>query len=201
MAGGDRRGQNDRHSLYVPTTSKARRKQYTEGKGLTYGDSGKNHNAMEPELQIFPMLVYLLLHKEYQRRRLRTVLSNLRCGALLALRPTGALTIGGFGLLGPVGCSSPMTGASAPPPDDANAQKDRVTKQKGGEDEAGDGRVAAVEPVDSDEEEAEDEDVDNRTSIIQQYFPVTHSAVVCTANGLPRLNVRGGDSWVIMLWA
>ncbi|KAJ1131365.1 hypothetical protein NDU88_009702 [Pleurodeles waltl] len=38
------------------------------------------------------------------------------------------------------------------------------------EDEAGDGRVAAVEPVDSEEDEAEDEDVDNRTAIIQQYF-------------------------------
>ncbi|KAJ1185688.1 hypothetical protein NDU88_002478 [Pleurodeles waltl] len=38
------------------------------------------------------------------------------------------------------------------------------------EDEPGDGRVAAVEPVDSDEEEAEEEDVDNRTTLIQQYF-------------------------------
>ncbi|KAJ1136427.1 hypothetical protein NDU88_002844 [Pleurodeles waltl] len=36
------------------------------------------------------------------------------------------------------------------------------------EDEAGDGHVAAVEPVDSDEEEAEEEDVDNRTTITQQ---------------------------------
>ncbi|KAJ1168846.1 hypothetical protein NDU88_000759 [Pleurodeles waltl] len=35
------------------------------------------------------------------------------------------------------------------------------------EDEAEDGRVAAVEPV---EEEAEEEDLDNRTTIIQQYF-------------------------------
>ncbi|KAJ1138640.1 hypothetical protein NDU88_005021 [Pleurodeles waltl] len=38
------------------------------------------------------------------------------------------------------------------------------------EDEAGAGRVAAVEPVDSDEEEAEEEDVDNRTTIIQQFL-------------------------------
>ncbi|KAJ1088532.1 hypothetical protein NDU88_001689, partial [Pleurodeles waltl] len=38
------------------------------------------------------------------------------------------------------------------------------------EDEPGNGRVAAVEPVDSDEEEAEEEDVDNRTPLIQQYF-------------------------------
>ncbi|KAJ1187084.1 hypothetical protein NDU88_003863 [Pleurodeles waltl] len=37
------------------------------------------------------------------------------------------------------------------------------------EDESGDGRVASVEPVDS-EEEAEEEDVDNRTTLIQQYF-------------------------------
>ncbi|KAJ1116709.1 hypothetical protein NDU88_004915 [Pleurodeles waltl] len=38
------------------------------------------------------------------------------------------------------------------------------------EDKPGDGLVAAVEPVDSEEEEAEDEDVDNRSNIIQQYF-------------------------------
>ncbi|KAJ1204168.1 hypothetical protein NDU88_007949 [Pleurodeles waltl] len=38
------------------------------------------------------------------------------------------------------------------------------------EDEPGDGLVAAVEPVRSEEEEAEEEDVDNRESLIQQYF-------------------------------
>ncbi|KAJ1091234.1 hypothetical protein NDU88_004361 [Pleurodeles waltl] len=32
------------------------------------------------------------------------------------------------------------------------------------------GLVAAVEPVDSEEEEAEEEDVDNRNNIIMQYF-------------------------------
>ncbi|KAJ1115774.1 hypothetical protein NDU88_003996 [Pleurodeles waltl] len=32
------------------------------------------------------------------------------------------------------------------------------------------GLVAAVEPVDSEEEEAEEEDIDNRSNIIQQYF-------------------------------
>ncbi|KAJ1203756.1 hypothetical protein NDU88_007537 [Pleurodeles waltl] len=32
------------------------------------------------------------------------------------------------------------------------------------------GVVAAVEPVDGDEEEAEEEDIDNRDSVIQQYF-------------------------------
>ncbi|KAJ1189816.1 hypothetical protein NDU88_006558 [Pleurodeles waltl] len=58
--------------------------------------------------------------------------------------------------------------ASAPLPDDANAYKDRVPFLH--EDEPGDGRVAAVDPVDSDEEEAEDLDEDNRTAIIQQYF-------------------------------
>ncbi|KAJ1096766.1 hypothetical protein NDU88_001897 [Pleurodeles waltl] len=36
--------------------------------------------------------------------------------------------------------------------------------------EPGDCRVSAVEPVESDEEEAEEEDVDNRTTLIQQYF-------------------------------
>ncbi|KAJ1101401.1 hypothetical protein NDU88_006469 [Pleurodeles waltl] len=38
------------------------------------------------------------------------------------------------------------------------------------EDEPGDSLVAVVEPVDSEEEEAEEEDVDNRSNIIQQYF-------------------------------
>ncbi|KAJ1156453.1 hypothetical protein NDU88_009172 [Pleurodeles waltl] len=38
------------------------------------------------------------------------------------------------------------------------------------EDEPGDGLVAAVEPVDSEEEEAEEKDVDNRRSLLQQYF-------------------------------
>ncbi|KAJ1107251.1 hypothetical protein NDU88_004644 [Pleurodeles waltl] len=32
------------------------------------------------------------------------------------------------------------------------------------------GVVAAVEPVDSDEDDTEDEDIDNRESVIQQYF-------------------------------
>ncbi|KAJ1202709.1 hypothetical protein NDU88_006506 [Pleurodeles waltl] len=32
------------------------------------------------------------------------------------------------------------------------------------------GFVAAVEPVDSEDEEAEEEDMDNRDSVIQQYF-------------------------------
>ncbi|KAJ1211501.1 hypothetical protein NDU88_006860 [Pleurodeles waltl] len=38
------------------------------------------------------------------------------------------------------------------------------------DDVPGDGLVAAVEPVNSEKEEAEEEDVDNRTNIIQQYF-------------------------------
>ncbi|KAJ1126941.1 hypothetical protein NDU88_005347 [Pleurodeles waltl] len=38
------------------------------------------------------------------------------------------------------------------------------------EEEAGDGRVAAVDPVDSEDEAAEDEGEDNRTAVIRQYF-------------------------------
>ncbi|KAJ1079759.1 hypothetical protein NDU88_000013 [Pleurodeles waltl] len=38
------------------------------------------------------------------------------------------------------------------------------------EDEPGDGRVTAVDPMDSEDEEAEDEDEDNRTAIKRQYF-------------------------------
>ncbi|KAJ1198208.1 hypothetical protein NDU88_002052 [Pleurodeles waltl] len=45
------------------------------------------------------------------------------------------------------------------------------------EEEAGDGRVAAVDPVDSEDEEAEDEDEDNRSAIICQYFE-WHTALI-----------------------
>ncbi|KAJ1166902.1 hypothetical protein NDU88_007298 [Pleurodeles waltl] len=38
------------------------------------------------------------------------------------------------------------------------------------EDGPDDGHVAAVEPVDSEEEEAEEENIDNRTNNIMQYF-------------------------------
>ncbi|KAJ1107212.1 hypothetical protein NDU88_004605 [Pleurodeles waltl] len=38
------------------------------------------------------------------------------------------------------------------------------------EDGPDDGVVAAVEPMDSDEEEAEEEDIYSRDSVIQQYF-------------------------------
>ncbi|KAJ1212261.1 hypothetical protein NDU88_007568 [Pleurodeles waltl] len=37
-------------------------------------------------------------------------------------------------------------------------------------DDPDDGVVAAVEPVDSDEDEAEEDENDNRESVIQQYF-------------------------------
>ncbi|KAJ1181706.1 hypothetical protein NDU88_006908 [Pleurodeles waltl] len=42
--------------------------------------------------------------------------------------------------------------------------------KKSREDEPGDGLVAAVETVDSEEEEAEEEEVDNRSDIIQQHL-------------------------------
>ncbi|KAJ1141250.1 hypothetical protein NDU88_007584 [Pleurodeles waltl] len=57
------------------------------------------------------------------------------------------------------------------------------------EDEPGDGVVAVGEPVDSEEEEAEDEDVDNRCSLIQR-------EAVRTANGLPQLKDRVGPDTV-----
>ncbi|KAJ1136199.1 hypothetical protein NDU88_002617 [Pleurodeles waltl] len=60
------------------------------------------------------------------------------------------------------------------------------------------GLVAAVEPVDSEEEDAEEEeDIDNRNNIIMQYF----HAAVCTANGLPQLKDRCVDLWVMIVWA
>ncbi|KAJ1177758.1 hypothetical protein NDU88_003010 [Pleurodeles waltl] len=51
--------------------SKAWRKQNTEGKRLTSRHSRKNHDAMEPELHSLPMLMYLLIHQEHERRRRR----------------------------------------------------------------------------------------------------------------------------------
>ncbi|KAJ1137294.1 hypothetical protein NDU88_003707 [Pleurodeles waltl] len=58
------------------------------------------------------------------------------------------------------------------------------------------GLVAAVESVNSEEEEAE-EDVDNRNNIIMQYF----HAAVCTANGIPRFKDRCVASWVMIVWS
>ncbi|KAJ1149096.1 hypothetical protein NDU88_001914 [Pleurodeles waltl] len=61
-----------RHLFGVePTLSKARRKQYTEGKTVTSPHPTRNQDAMEPELQILPMLVFLLFDQEHQRRRRR----------------------------------------------------------------------------------------------------------------------------------
>ncbi|KAJ1164205.1 hypothetical protein NDU88_004650 [Pleurodeles waltl] len=42
--------------------------------------------------------------------------------------------------------------------------------QRHREEETGNAPVAAVDPEDSENEEAKDEDVDNRTSVIRQYF-------------------------------
>ncbi|KAJ1137844.1 hypothetical protein NDU88_004240 [Pleurodeles waltl] len=56
------------------------------------------------------------------------------------------------------------------------------------------GLVAAVEPVDGEEEEAEEEDIDDQNNIIMH-------AAVCTANGFPRLKDRRVDSWVVIVWA
>ncbi|KAJ1216429.1 hypothetical protein NDU88_004031 [Pleurodeles waltl] len=79
------------------------------------------------------------------------------------------------------------------------------------------GLVAAVEPVDSEKEEAEEEDIDNRNNIIMQYFQCVYfelsnvvvfcvcvcilSEVVCTANGIPQLKYRCVDSWVVIVRA
>ncbi|KAJ1159695.1 hypothetical protein NDU88_000200 [Pleurodeles waltl] len=47
-------------------------KKSSEVKGLTIGDTGKNHAAMKPELHVFPMIFYVMFHLEdklLQRRR------------------------------------------------------------------------------------------------------------------------------------
>ncbi|KAJ1123454.1 hypothetical protein NDU88_001923 [Pleurodeles waltl] len=62
----------------VPTTSKALWKQCSDVKGLPIGDTGKIHAAIEPELQVFRMIFYVLLHHEHQRRRRRRRFLPLR---------------------------------------------------------------------------------------------------------------------------
>ncbi|KAJ1116460.1 hypothetical protein NDU88_004671 [Pleurodeles waltl] len=47
--------------------SKARRKQYTEGKPLTSRHPTRNQDAIEPELHILPMLLFLLPYQEQDR--------------------------------------------------------------------------------------------------------------------------------------
>ncbi|KAJ1176710.1 hypothetical protein NDU88_001978 [Pleurodeles waltl] len=78
--------------------------------------------------------------------------------------------------------------------------------QEGGPDG---GVLAAVEPVDSEGEEAEEEDINNRNTVIYQYFQCVYlelsnvvvfskcvcilSVAVCTANGIPWLKDRCVD--------
>ncbi|KAJ1134593.1 hypothetical protein NDU88_001044 [Pleurodeles waltl] len=45
-------------------TSKAPRKQSLEGKPLIFQHSAKNQDATDPELQVLPMLVYLLIKED-----------------------------------------------------------------------------------------------------------------------------------------
>ncbi|KAJ1103564.1 hypothetical protein NDU88_000985 [Pleurodeles waltl] len=55
----------------VPTRSKEQRKQDLRGKPLTSRHPTRNQDAMEPELHVLPMLVFLLLFQEHERRRRR----------------------------------------------------------------------------------------------------------------------------------
>ncbi|KAJ1151175.1 hypothetical protein NDU88_003962 [Pleurodeles waltl] len=50
---------------------KTGRKQTTNGKTLTSKHSTRKEDSMEPELNILPALVYLLIYHEYERRRRR----------------------------------------------------------------------------------------------------------------------------------
>ncbi|KAJ1119364.1 hypothetical protein NDU88_007550 [Pleurodeles waltl] len=55
----------------VPTPSKAWQKHITEDQRLPNKETEKLDAAMEPELQVFPMLFFAMLHLEHQRRRRR----------------------------------------------------------------------------------------------------------------------------------
>ncbi|KAJ1090679.1 hypothetical protein NDU88_003808 [Pleurodeles waltl] len=201
--------------------------------------STKNQDAMELEFQVLPMMVYLLIYQEYERRRRRpqyqVAWESMEAG-LDSMLPCLRLQTGGVacacegaasggGRIQPVSCSLGQL-----PTGDAAAGSGPTLSCAGGgayngacggaaggtghgagagaasggggslyyspkkvcqmiiaccmlhnlalrqhvpflqEDEPGNGFVAAVEPVDSEEEEAEEEDVDNRINIIHQYF-------------------------------
>ncbi|KAJ1205038.1 hypothetical protein NDU88_000473 [Pleurodeles waltl] len=80
------------HAYLPPTVSKTRQKQYTEGKPLTSRHPMRNQDAMEPELHVLPMLVFLLLYQEQDRRCRRP-----RCG--FSLRDMGTFfTLAGGGM-------------------------------------------------------------------------------------------------------
>ncbi|KAJ1198476.1 hypothetical protein NDU88_002317 [Pleurodeles waltl] len=147
--------------------SKARQKQPLEGKPLTSRHPTRNQDAMEPELQVLPMLVYLPIYQEDQRRQLRRRWRN---------RVVLGFTRWYNG--SPDGCPFDVPGlAGAPMDEDLVAEvlvmaRDNLALGEGrGEEDGPDvDLVAAVEPVDSEEEEAEEEDIDNRNNIIRQYF-------------------------------
>ncbi|KAJ1127529.1 hypothetical protein NDU88_005928 [Pleurodeles waltl] len=72
------------------------------------------------------------------------------------------------------------------------------------------GLVAAVEPVDSEDEEVEEEDIDNRNTVIHQYFqdrlrggsPSAGGGVLVSWScGIPQLKDGRVDLWVVIVWA
>ncbi|KAJ1203202.1 hypothetical protein NDU88_006995 [Pleurodeles waltl] len=65
------RGQSATFSGADSTRTKTQRKLDLEGKTLTSTHPTKNQDAMGPELQILPALVFLLLYQEHDRRRRR----------------------------------------------------------------------------------------------------------------------------------
>ncbi|KAJ1188818.1 hypothetical protein NDU88_005575 [Pleurodeles waltl] len=71
----------------VPMTSKAQRKQSVERKPLTFQHPTRTQDAMEPELQVLPMLLYLLLNREQQGRRRQPKVQDVSCS--LRQLPTG----------------------------------------------------------------------------------------------------------------
>ncbi|KAJ1150593.1 hypothetical protein NDU88_003383 [Pleurodeles waltl] len=119
---------------------------------------------MEPELQILTPFIFLLLYQEYEcrRRRPRVLGSGAGGGGVLGSGAGGSGVLGsgagGGGVLasGAGGCL--VRRADFP-------RLDGLT-----EDGPDGGVVAAVEPVDSEDEEAEKEDIDNRNTVILQYF-------------------------------
>ncbi|KAJ1201040.1 hypothetical protein NDU88_004856 [Pleurodeles waltl] len=96
----DRQGQNDHQCTADTITThqsatfsgagappiKTWRKQTTNGKTLTSIHSTRNLDSMEPELNILPAIVYLLLYQEHERRRRRQLSGPANGRAVLEMK-------------------------------------------------------------------------------------------------------------------
>ncbi|KAJ1154696.1 hypothetical protein NDU88_007439 [Pleurodeles waltl] len=157
--------------------SKAWQKHITEDQRLTNRDTEKINVATEPELQVFPMLFYVMLHLGHQRRQRRLRVGEDTGDAwmdVVEVSPSEVYVLLGVVLL-VVAVEAVHAGVSVDVTvtemeDEEEGEAEQAVDVCATEEETGDDPVSAVDPEDSEDEEAEDEDEDNRTSVILQYF-------------------------------